>query len=57
MKSSLNEKWIVCRVCLKQPEEVMTTIFDRDDEKDMTQMILECGGVPVSICRAQSYFY
>nr|XP_014088685.1 zinc finger protein 12 isoform X3 [Bactrocera oleae]XP_036233180.1 zinc finger protein 12 isoform X3 [Bactrocera oleae]XP_036233181.1 zinc finger protein 12 isoform X3 [Bactrocera oleae] len=47
MKSSLNEKWIVCRVCLKQPEEVMTTIFDRDDEKDMTQMILECGGVPI----------
>uniref|UniRef100_W8CDV5 Zinc finger protein 596 n=1 Tax=Ceratitis capitata TaxID=7213 RepID=W8CDV5_CERCA len=47
MKTSLNEKWIVCRVCLKQPEEVMTTIFDKDDEKDMTQMILECGGVPI----------
>ncbi|XP_067645493.1 zinc finger protein 287-like [Eurosta solidaginis] len=47
MKTNLTEKWIVCRVCLQQPEEVMTPIFDKDDDKDMTQMILECGGVPI----------
>ncbi|XP_054747406.1 zinc finger protein 12-like [Anastrepha obliqua] len=47
MKTSLTEKWIVCRVCLKQPDEAMMTIFDKEDEKDMTHMILECGGVPI----------
>lgn len=48
MKSGLNEKWLVCRICLKQPKEEMQTIFDKNAEKDLTRMILECGGVPVS---------
>lgn len=48
MKSGLNEKWLVCRICLKQPKEEMQTIFDKNSEKDLTRMILECGGVPVS---------
>uniref|UniRef100_A0A1I8PQZ6 Protein krueppel n=1 Tax=Stomoxys calcitrans TaxID=35570 RepID=A0A1I8PQZ6_STOCA len=47
MKSSLNQKWLVCRVCLKQPKEEMHTIFDKNAEKDLTRMILECGGVPI----------
>ncbi|XP_037944596.1 uncharacterized protein LOC119677360 [Teleopsis dalmanni] len=47
MKSNLTEKWIVCRVCLKQPKETMNTIFDTNDNNDLTQMILECGGVPI----------
>lgn len=49
MKSGLNEKWLVCRICLKQPKEEMQTIFDKNAEKDLTRMILECGGVPVSV--------
>lgn len=49
MKSGLNEKWLVCRICLKQPKEEMQTIFDKNVEKDLTRMILECGGVPVII--------
>ncbi|KNC26832.1 hypothetical protein FF38_12994 [Lucilia cuprina] len=47
MKSGLNEKWLVCRICLKQPKEEMQTIFDKNAEKDLTRMILECGGVPI----------
>uniref|UniRef100_A0A1B0C2Y1 Protein krueppel n=1 Tax=Glossina palpalis gambiensis TaxID=67801 RepID=A0A1B0C2Y1_9MUSC len=47
MKSGLNEKWLVCRICLQQPKETMQTIFDQNSEKDLTQMILECGGVPI----------
>lgn len=47
MKSGLNQKWLVCRICLKQPKEEMQTIFDKNAEKDLTRMILECGGVPV----------
>lgn len=48
MKSGLNQKWLVCRICLKQPKEDMQTIFDKNAERDLTRMILECGGVPVS---------
>ncbi|XP_005181962.2 zinc finger protein 892 [Musca domestica] len=47
MKSGLNQKWLVCRICLKQPKEEMQTIFDKNAEKDLTRMILECGGVPI----------
>lgn len=47
MKSGLNEKWLVCRICLKQPKEDMQTIFDKNAERDLTRMILECGGVPI----------
>ncbi|XP_073837421.1 identity crisis [Musca autumnalis] len=47
MKSGLNQKWLVCRICLKQPKDEMQTIFDKNAEKDLTRMILECGGVPI----------
>ncbi|KAH8344042.1 hypothetical protein KR084_003601 [Drosophila pseudotakahashii] len=43
------QKWIVCRVCLQQPKEPMASIFNDDSEKDLTNMIRECGGVPVSL--------
>lgn len=43
------QKWIVCRVCLQQPKEPMACIFNDESTKDMTQMIMECGGVPVSV--------
>lgn len=49
MKSILTEKWLVCRICLKQKTEAMQSIFNDNMEKDLTRMILECGGVPVSI--------
>ncbi|EDW96099.1 zinc finger protein 90 homolog [Drosophila yakuba] len=41
------QKWIVCRVCLQQPKEPMACIFNDDSEKDLTNMIRECGGVPI----------
>ncbi|XP_017085133.2 zinc finger protein 347 [Drosophila eugracilis] len=41
------QKWIVCRVCLQQPKEPMASIFNDDSEKDLTNMIRECGGVPI----------
>ncbi|XP_062121765.1 zinc finger and SCAN domain-containing protein 23 [Drosophila sulfurigaster albostrigata] len=41
------QKWIVCRVCLQQPKEAMGSIFNDDASKDLTNMILECGGVPI----------
>ncbi|EDV41760.1 uncharacterized protein Dana_GF17634 [Drosophila ananassae] len=41
------QKWIVCRVCLQQPKEPMACIFNDESTKDMTQMIMECGGVPI----------
>ncbi|XP_017113933.1 zinc finger protein with KRAB and SCAN domains 1 [Drosophila elegans] len=41
------QKWIVCRVCLQQPKEPMASIFHDDAEKDLTNMIRECGGVPI----------
>ncbi|XP_068156061.1 zinc finger and SCAN domain-containing protein 23-like [Drosophila tropicalis] len=45
--ASTTQKWIVCRVCLQQPKEPMSSIFNDDAKKDMTNMILECGGVPI----------
>ncbi|EDV94877.1 GH17279 [Drosophila grimshawi] len=45
--TATTEKWIVCRVCLQQPKEAMGSIFNDDASKDMTNMILECGGVPI----------
>ncbi|KAH8359467.1 hypothetical protein KR093_006947, partial [Drosophila rubida] len=41
------QKWIVCRVCLQQPKDAMGSIFNDDASKDLTNMILECGGVPI----------
>ncbi|XP_030374102.1 zinc finger protein with KRAB and SCAN domains 3 [Scaptodrosophila lebanonensis] len=45
--TSVTQKWIVCRVCLQQPKETMAVIFHDDASKDLTNMILECGGVPI----------
>ncbi|XP_017060763.1 zinc finger protein 836 [Drosophila ficusphila] len=45
--AATTQKWIVCRVCLQQPKEPMASIFNDDSEKDLTNMIRECGGVPI----------
>ncbi|XP_017968692.1 zinc finger protein 583 [Drosophila navojoa] len=45
--TATTQKWIVCRVCLQQPKEAMGSIFNDDASKDLTNMILECGGVPI----------
>ncbi|KAM8706093.1 hypothetical protein ACLKA7_010389 [Drosophila subpalustris] len=45
--AAATQKWIVCRVCLQQPKEAMGSIFNDDASKDLTNMILECGGVPI----------
>ncbi|EDW59656.1 zinc finger protein 250 [Drosophila virilis] len=45
--TTTTQKWIVCRVCLQQPKESMGSIFNDDASKDLTNMILECGGVPI----------
>ncbi|KAH8278387.1 hypothetical protein KR018_001547 [Drosophila ironensis] len=44
---TMAQKWIVCRVCLRQPKEPMASIFNDESAKDMTHMIMECGGVPI----------
>ncbi|EDW38306.1 GL12085 [Drosophila persimilis] len=41
------QNWIVCRLCLTQPKEAMSSIFSDDATKDVTNMIKTCGGVPI----------
>ncbi|SPP83968.1 zinc finger protein 62 homolog [Drosophila guanche] len=41
------QNWIVCRLCLTQPKEPMSSIFSDDETKDVTNMIKKCGGVPI----------
>ncbi|XP_060647506.1 zinc finger and SCAN domain-containing protein 12 [Drosophila nasuta] len=52
MKTELNEKWIVCRVCLTNPsegEEMLQDIFSQNASTRLDQMLHICAGIPVSI--------
>lgn len=51
MKTELNEKWIVCRVCLSNPsegEELLQEIFSQNASTRLDQMLHICAGIPVS---------
>ncbi|TDG46947.1 hypothetical protein AWZ03_006651 [Drosophila navojoa] len=52
MKTELNEKWIVCRVCLSNPndgEDLLLDIFSQNASTRLDQMLHICAGIPVSI--------
>ncbi|EDW16051.1 zinc finger protein 263 [Drosophila mojavensis] len=52
MKTELNEKWIVCRVCLSNPndgEDLLVDIFSQNASTRLDQMLHICAGIPVSI--------
>jgi len=52
MKTDINEKWIVCRVCLNNAsdgEEVLQDIFSKNANTRLDQMLHICAGIPVSI--------
>ncbi|KAL7730075.1 hypothetical protein ACLKA6_009357 [Drosophila palustris] len=52
MKTELNEKWIVCRVCLNNPsdgEDLLQDIFSQNANTRLDQMLHICAGIPVSI--------
>lgn len=51
MKTEVNEKWIVCRVCLSNPtegEELLQDIFSQNANTRLDQMLHICAGIPVS---------
>lgn len=41
--------WIICRVCLKQQEEMFNIYDDKTEGENIWSLIRDCGGVPVSI--------
>lgn len=50
MKTELNEKWIVCRVCLSNPndgEDLLLDIFSQNASTRLDQMLHICAGIPV----------
>ncbi|XP_030562431.1 zinc finger protein 2 [Drosophila novamexicana] len=52
MKTELNEKWIVCRVCLNNPnegEDILQDIFSQNASTRLDQMLHICAGIPVSV--------
>ncbi|XP_034486991.1 zinc finger protein 34 [Drosophila innubila] len=52
MKTDINEKWIVCRVCLNNAsdgEEVLQDIFSKNANTRLDQMLHICAGIPVSM--------
>lgn len=52
MKTEVNEKWIVCRVCLSNPtegEDLLQDIFSQNANTRLDQMLHICAGIPVSI--------
>ncbi|KAH8420718.1 hypothetical protein KR222_003109 [Zaprionus bogoriensis] len=52
MKTELNDKWIVCRVCLSNPtagEDLLQDIFSQNASTRLDQMLHICAGIPVSV--------
>ncbi|KAH8359466.1 hypothetical protein KR093_006946 [Drosophila rubida] len=58
MKTELNEKWIVCRVCLTNPsegDELLQDIFSQNASTRLDQMLHICAGIPVSISNTTNW--